>query len=128
MDLVLKEVNDLGIADHTSIQSFAAEVLEKVKQRQPEMPVAWLLDEDGSVKSHLNQLSFTPEIYSPNHLLLTREKVAEAQHLGAKVIPWTVNEEARMRDLIAWGVDGIITDYPDRLRRLLDQLREEAAR
>lgn len=127
VDLVLKEVNDLGIADHTSIQSFAAEVLEKVKQRQPEIPVAWLLDEDGSVESHLNQLSFTPDIYSPNHLLLTREKVAEAQQLGAKVIPWTVNEEARMRELIAWGVDGIITDYPDRLSRLLDQLKEEAA-
>lgn len=124
VDLVLKEVNDLGIADHTIIQSFSAEVLEKVKQREPNLPVAWLLDHDGSVNAHLALLTFTPEVYSPNHLLLTREKIAEAQKRGALVIPWTVNEVARMRDLIAWGADGIITDYPDRLRKLLDEYAE----
>ncbi len=39
--------------------------------------------------------------------------------LGLKVIPWTVNERADMERLIALGVDGIITDYPDRLRAVM---------
>ena len=42
-----------------------------------------------------------------------------AQQLGLQVIPWTVNGSADMRRLLDWGVDGIITDYPDRLRELM---------
>jgi glycerophosphoryl diester phosphodiesterase len=45
--------------------------------------------------------------------------VAEAHAQGLTVIPWTVNEEADMNALAESGVDGIITDYPDRLRRVL---------
>jgi glycerophosphoryl diester phosphodiesterase len=47
--------------------------------------------------------------------------LAEAQGLGLKVIPWTVNNPADMARLMDWGVDGIITDYPDRLRELMRQ-------
>lgn len=46
------------------------------------------------------------------------ESPAEAHGLGLEVVVWTVNEEADMRRLIDMGVDGIITDYPDRLARV----------
>jgi glycerophosphoryl diester phosphodiesterase len=49
---------------------------------------------------------------------LTEARVREARALGLKVLPWTVNETADMQRLIGWGVDGLITDYPDRLARL----------
>ena len=42
-----------------------------------------------------------------------------AQALGLQVIPWTVNEPADMRRLVRWKVDGIISDYPDRLREVM---------
>ena len=45
-----------------------------------------------------------------------------AHELGLQVNVWTVNDTARMRELIAMGVDGIITDYPDRLRQVLIDL------
>jgi glycerophosphoryl diester phosphodiesterase len=45
--------------------------------------------------------------------------VKEAQALGLQVIPWTVNQKAQMERLIDWRVDGIITDYPDRLRDVM---------
>jgi glycerophosphoryl diester phosphodiesterase len=45
--------------------------------------------------------------------------VHEAQALGLKVIPWTINNPVDMERLIVWGVDGLITDYPDRLRAVL---------
>lgn len=48
----------------------------------------------------------------------TKELVAEAHAAGLKVIPWTVDDEATMHKLIDDGVDGIITDYPDRLRKV----------
>ena len=43
----------------------------------------------------------------------------EAQASGSQVLPWTVNDPPDMERLIDWGVDGIITDYPDRLRDVM---------
>lgn len=45
-----------------------------------------------------------------------------AHALGLTVTPWTVNDPAAMRALIADGVDGLITDYPTRLRAVLAEL------
>ncbi len=50
----------------------------------------------------------------PAHRALSRDALAEARRLGLRVVPWTVNEPADMARLIAWGVDGLITDRPDR--------------
>ena len=50
---------------------------------------------------------------------LTPALIAEAHASGLKVLPWTVNEPDDMRRLIEMNVDGIITDYPDRLRRVM---------
>lgn len=56
-------------------------------------------------------------VWSPYHGDLTRQRIREAQALGLKVVVWTVNEEADMRRFIEWGVDGIISDYPDVLAK-----------
>jgi glycerophosphoryl diester phosphodiesterase len=55
-------------------------------------------------------------IWSPNFNNVVPERVHEAQSLGLQVIPWTVNQPADMLRLIDMGVDGLISDYPDRLR------------
>ena len=47
-------------------------------------------------------------------LPISAENIKEAQALGLKVLPWTVNNPAEMARLIDMGVDGLITDYPDR--------------
>jgi glycerophosphoryl diester phosphodiesterase len=47
------------------------------------------------------------------------ELVAAVHAFGAKIIPWTVNDPARMEEFIDMGVDGICTNYPDRLRKIL---------
>jgi glycerophosphoryl diester phosphodiesterase len=52
---------------------------------------------------------------------LSESQVGEAHALGLKVLPWTVNEPADMARLIDWRVDGLITDYPDRLRKVMAQ-------
>jgi len=58
-------------------------------------------------------------IWSPYFRNLTAERVAESRALRLKVIPWTVNDRAEMERLIDLGVDGIISDFPDRLRAAL---------
>ncbi len=58
-------------------------------------------------------------IWSPFFRDLTDAAYAEAKGLGLTVIPWTVNEPADMARLVDLGVDGLISDYPDRLRAVL---------
>jgi glycerophosphoryl diester phosphodiesterase len=58
-------------------------------------------------------------VWSPAFRDLTVEALAQAKALGLQVIPWTVNQAADMERLIDWGVDGLITDYPDRLRKVM---------
>ena len=54
--------------------------------------------------------------WSPYYRELDGRQLQEAHALGLKVVVWTVNDKWRMAELIDLGVDGIITDYPDRLR------------
>jgi glycerophosphoryl diester phosphodiesterase len=59
------------------------------------------------------------QIWSPSFRDLTEDRVKRAKELGLKVVPWTVNKPENMARLIDWGVDGLITDYPDRAREVL---------
>ena len=58
-------------------------------------------------------------IWAPNFNNIDAGSAQRAHDLGLQLVPWTVNEPADMRRLIDWGVDGIITDYPDRLREVM---------
>jgi glycerophosphoryl diester phosphodiesterase len=51
--------------------------------------------------------------------LVTAQSIAAARRLGVEVHVWTVNDAAEMREMLALGVDGIITDYPARLLALM---------
>ena len=64
-------------------------------------------------------------VWSPFWRNVTAETVKEAQGLGLKVVPWTVNNPADMATLIDLKVDGLITDYPDRAKTVLATKRLE---
>jgi glycerophosphoryl diester phosphodiesterase len=53
--------------------------------------------------------------YCPDYHFLDARQVSRLHAAGIKVLPWTVNEPADWQRLIDWGVDGITTDFPDRL-------------
>ncbi|NUM80372.1 glycerophosphodiester phosphodiesterase, partial [bacterium] len=58
-------------------------------------------------------------VWSPYYRNVTAALVKEAHDLGLKVIPWTVNEMADLELMVQTGIDGIISDYPDRARAAL---------
>ena len=74
-------------------------------------------DHGGSVPKLVQALG--AKTWSPHALDLTPALVAEAHSLGLLVVPWTVNDPLAMEKVIALGVDGLITDYPDRLRSVM---------
>ncbi|MEW5742074.1 MAG: esterase-like activity of phytase family protein [Myxococcota bacterium] len=67
-----------------------------------------------ALRAHAHARDAGTPIASPDHRWLeSREQVEQLHAAGFRVIPWTVNEPERMEELVAWGVDGLITDRPD---------------
>ncbi len=132
-----------GFAKRSTVQSFDWRSLRHLQKTEPAIKTAYLSarqhwldniqagqpgaspwtagfdidDYGGSVPRLVKAAGGT--VWSPFHKELTLGDLELAHRLGLKVIVWTVNRPARMEDLIEMGVDGIITDYPDRLRLVM---------
>lgn len=116
---VIHEIQKLGIQSRSTVQSFDVQTLEYIYQNNPEQPLALRVFNDEGVENNLKKLSFTPVIYSPSYTLLTEAERQLLKKKKIKVIPWTVNETVDMERMLELDVDGIITDYPNRLMDLL---------
>lgn len=117
-DLVYQLVNQYLPLERVIIQSFDFRILKYWHQKYPEVRLAALVENKSSISYNLQKLGFIPSIYSPYFELLTKDGVDYLHQKRIRVIPWTVNEKEDMLRLKAWGVDGIITDYPDRSAEL----------
>ena len=118
-------VKENDVVDRTSIQSFDSRALEVTHVIDPEISTVLLVDNDQGLQKNLDRLSFTPDIYSPNHNRLNQKSIEAAHSQDILVIPWTVNKEKAIRKLMSWGVDGLITDYPDVAIRVLAETRQQ---
>ena len=121
VSLVLEELKVNSVLDRTNLQCFDLRVLEEIKRQNPNIEIALLVDDDEVIEDKLSQLSYKPEIISPYYKLLNASNVESFQAEHYKVIPWTVNKTSDMELMIVYGVDGIITDYPDRLINILSK-------
>lgn len=117
-DLVFNLIDQYLPWERVIIQSFDFRVLKYWNEQYPDVKLAVLIENMKSPKTNLQELGFTPEIYSPYFKLLSKSKVIEIKKIGMQVIPWTVNDKEDMQKLISWKVDGLITDYPNRCRDL----------
>jgi glycerophosphoryl diester phosphodiesterase len=143
---VVKVVRNYRMTDRVVVQSFDWRALREVQNLAPDIATAYLTadqswlsnlqtgipgpspwlagfdidDFDGSTARAVKAAG--GDIWSPYHKEIDAAAIKLAQDLGLQVAVWTVNEVGRMRELIAMGVDGIITDYPDRLRRVVMDL------
>jgi glycerophosphoryl diester phosphodiesterase len=140
---LIEVIRDAGMTSRTSIQSFDWRTLVLVRKLAPEIAIVALTDQQpdedtmevgkagasiwlggfdvddhgGSVPRTVKALG--ARVWSPHAMDLSPALVAEAHALGLAVIPWTVNDPKDMERAIALGIDGLITDYPDRLRAVL---------
>lgn len=116
-DLVIKEIFELLPIDKFSIQSFDWRVLKYIHQKYPKVRLVALKYGHFEVEKTIQELGFKPYVFSPWFKDLTKEKVKGFQKQGIKVIPWTVNEVRDLKRVQAMNVDGIITDYPNRIEK-----------
>jgi glycerophosphoryl diester phosphodiesterase len=116
-DLVYNLLDEYLPMERVVIQSFDFRVLKYWHQKYPEVRLAALVENLKSIDSNLKALGFKPSIYSPYYKLLNKEKVEYLHRQKIRVIPWTVNEISEMLSFKGMGVDGFITDYPDRAKK-----------
>jgi len=112
---VMRELDALGISDRSIVQSFDPAILEAVHAERPGQVMALLVENTDGLQANLARLSFTPSIYSPYFMLVNETMHQELRDKGIELVVWTVNEPADIRRMIDQGVDGIISDYPDRV-------------
>lgn len=79
------------------------------------MMLGLLVENYDSLKTNLDALGFLPDIYSPYFQLIDQQLVNELRDQNIRLVAWTVNEPHNMKRLMDMGINGIITDYPDRL-------------
>ncbi|GGF02852.1 glycerophosphodiester phosphodiesterase family protein [Hymenobacter cavernae] len=122
VELVLGEVRTAGVESRTSFISFDKRALQAAREQAPALPLGLLVEDLKPFQQHLQELGFIPALYGPEYPLVDAQLMAEVRAHNMRIVPWTVNEPAAMRALLHLAVDGITTDYPDRLLRLLNRL------
>ncbi len=129
--MVARLIAEFRLRDRCLVSSFNPLTLWRMQQADPQVALAYLYRRHSwwSVRrlpvSRLLRLS----ALHPHHTLVTAAGVAAAHRRGMQVNTWTVNERSDFERVLACGVDGIVTDYPERLRAWLEtrQLQVTAA-
>jgi glycerophosphoryl diester phosphodiesterase len=121
-ELIIEVLRRHRVLGRSIVQSFDFRTLEEVRKLEPKIEIAALVElrpegAPGSLVEMAKKLG--ARIVSPNHEWLTENDIKTLHGAGLRVIPWTANSEGSFVRLKQWGVDGIITDYPDRLRAFL---------
>ena len=140
---LISEIRNAGLTNRATIQSFDWRTLQIAQKEAPEIVTVYLSSQQGAgdtvqlgkpggskwlagfdVDDYAGSVARTVRaaggtVWSPHYKDITERLVRDAQSLGLKVVPWTVNDEADLAQLLAWKVDGLITDYPDKLRALM---------
>jgi glycerophosphoryl diester phosphodiesterase len=117
-ELVFNLIDQYLSWDRIVIQSFDFRVLKYWQTKHPKVRLAALVENKKSVTENLSDLGFKPSIYSPYFKLISADDVKYLHQQKIRVIPWTVNEEAEINAVKEMGVDGLITDYPNRAAKL----------
>ena len=117
-EAVVAKIRDTQTLNLTVIISFHATVLQEVRALEPRIPTGWLI---GSHNNHVppeqlcQQLGeLGSSLLNVNHHLITAEFAYEVRRRGIALWCWTVDEITRMREMKAFGVQGITSNYPER--------------
>jgi glycerophosphoryl diester phosphodiesterase len=124
-------IRSFGMSDNVMVASFSAKALNDFRQVCPEVATSaskrevtlfFLLNLIFLGSAHrANYQAFQVPEYSSGLRVLTKRFLDTAHALNLKVHVWTINEVRDMKRLVNMGVDGIITDYPDRLIPVLKE-------
>ena len=111
---VLEVLAKYDIQERIILQCFDIQTLQTIRQKNPKIKLAYLIESSTNYVDNMDRLGFVPEIYSPAHKLVDAELLEYCNTQGMKLIPWTVNEVVDLERIMLLGVHGVISDYPDK--------------
>lgn len=112
-----------GRTKQVIVSSFDHQCLYRLKKRNSDVKIGLLYKEN--VVDHVNfanMFGLPVESLHPDYKAIGRNDIQKAVRRGIKVFPWTVNTKNGMKKMIEAGVSGIITNYPNRLKELIDEM------
>jgi len=117
-DRALQEVEKAGMEKQVLFCSFSPQALERIKERNPGIPTALVWGKKWDFPQEITGGKSFPILVCRDKFL-TKGNLSRARQKGMKVWVWTVDEAQGMEEFLNLGVDGIITNYPDRLVQIL---------
>lgn len=120
VSLLSKLVIDAGIASRTIIQSFDPRSLIELHANKAPFKLSLLIEETDkkTATEVIGLLGFKPDYISPAFSMVDESFVKDFHQHQMKVVVWTVNQEEDIKKMALLGVDGIISDYPNRFKVL----------
>lgn len=100
----------------TMVSGFDVDSLSKVHELLPALQLGYIYNRTQDEEARHN---CPVDVVIPQFRLASREMIEEVHDEGLKVWAWTVNDEAEVQRLVNLGVDGLITDYPDKVKAQL---------
>ncbi len=112
---VLEVVRQAGVLDRTVVRSFDHRAVRKMRELEPSLTTGVLVYHTAPADPVRVAEDAGAALYCPDFHFLDEALVRRLHEGGKRVLAWTVNRPEQWQRLLAWGVDGITTDYPDRL-------------
>lgn len=129
---VVDAVRKANLVDVATVIAFSQNVVKEIRRIEPKLSVAYLYSENlsskGGAAANADRLAkllierchaLDTNILDLNHGILSKELIEQLQGAGIHVWCWTVDDEARMNQLLDWGIESITTNKPDLLTRVL---------
>jgi len=119
-DRSLQEVEEVGMLNQVVFASFDPSAIDRILEKNPKIPVALIYNQSWTFPQEVTG-GRSISVLSCSGKVLTQTNISKTHQQGMKIIAWTLNTEEHMQHFLNMGVDGIITDYPDRLIKILQK-------
>jgi glycerophosphoryl diester phosphodiesterase len=119
-DRSLQEVEKAGMLNRVLFASVDLSAIERIREKNPRVPVALIYSKSWSFPQEATGGRPIP-VLSCRGTVLTQTNISKARQQGVMVFVWTLNTEEHMEHFLNMGVDGIITDHPERLIKILQK-------
>jgi glycerophosphoryl diester phosphodiesterase len=120
VDRTVKVVQNSNFSNECFFTSFDYPKIRRVKEINPALKVGLIFKR---MPDSINVFTADIQLLSVHYSLVDSEFVKKAKENGKEVHVWTVNDEIEMKRLIDLGVTSIITNYPDKLKKVLDECK-----
>jgi glycerophosphoryl diester phosphodiesterase len=112
---VVAAIHAADVVARTRVRSFDHRSCAAIRMLEPTLATGLLVHNTAPVNIAHLLAAAGAKLYCPDYEFVDEHVVRQAKDAGACIIPYTVNTEDAWERLVDWGVDGITTDYPDRL-------------